>query len=185
MHTAPSTSPICAMASGRLGAAGWKKPTCSTPARLRRCASCSSAPCEVSMLTLAFTGDVMLGRYVNEMLKSITPAEMWNDLLPHLAQADLRFVNLECALTRHVQPWTRSEKMFHFRADPEAVRVLHAAGIDACALANNHTLDFGVRGLLETLRVLKANGIRQAGAATGAAEAAAPAMLDVQGTSPC
>jgi poly-gamma-glutamate capsule biosynthesis protein CapA/YwtB (metallophosphatase superfamily) len=137
------------------------------------------------MLTLVFTGDVMLGRYVNEMLKSITPAEMWNDLLPHLAQADLRFVNLECALTRHVQPWTRSAKMFHFRADPEAVRVLEAAGIDACALANNHTLDFGARGLLETLRVLSANGIRHAGAGANAAEAAAPAILEVQGTSPC
>ena len=29
------------------------------------------------MLTLAFIGDVMLGRYVNELLKGITPAEMW------------------------------------------------------------------------------------------------------------
>jgi hypothetical protein len=53
------------------------------------------------MLTLAFTGDVMLGRYVNEQLKHITPAEMWDDLLPHLAQADLRIVNLECTLTGH------------------------------------------------------------------------------------
>ncbi len=135
------------------------------------------------MLTLAFAGDVMLGRYVNETLKHITPAEMWNDVLPHLAQADLRIVNLECALTRHTQPWTRSEKMFHFRADPEAVRVLQAAGIDACALANNHTLDFGARGLLETLRVLRANGIRHAGAGASAAEAAAPAMLEVHDVS--
>ena len=133
------------------------------------------------MLTLAFTGDVMLGRYVNELLKSITPAEMWNDLLPHLAQADLRIVNLECALTKHLQPWTRTEKMFHFRADPKAVRVLQAARIDACALANNHILDYEERGLLDTLHVLDAAGIRHAGAGANAAEAAAPAMLEVQG----
>ncbi len=137
------------------------------------------------MLTLAFTGDVMLGRYVNELLKHITPAEMWNDLLPHLAQADLRIVNLECALTRHAQAWTRSEKMFHFRADPKAVRVLQAVRIDACALANNHILDYEERGLHDTLRILRASGIRYAGAGANAAEAAAPAMLDVQGTSPC
>jgi poly-gamma-glutamate synthesis protein (capsule biosynthesis protein) len=137
------------------------------------------------MLTLAFTGDVMLGRYVNEMLKSLSPAEMWDELLPHLAQADLRIVNLECALTNHPGQWTRTRKMFHFRADPDAVRVLQAARIDACVLANNHILDYEERGLRDTLRVLRASGIRYAGAGINAAEAAAPAMLDVQGAAPC
>ena len=137
------------------------------------------------MLTLALMGDVMLGRYVNEILKSLSPAEMWDDLLPHLAQADLRIVNLECALTRHLDPWARTPKMFHFRADPSAVSVLQAARIDACVLANNHILDFEERGLRDTLRVLRANGIRYAGAGVDATEAAKPAMLEVQGESPC
>lgn len=132
------------------------------------------------MLTLAFTGDVMLGRYVNELLGNVTPAEMWNDLLPHLAQADLRIANLECALTRHRRQWARSEKLFHFRADPKAVRVLQAARIDACVLANNHILDYEERGLRDTLHVLRANGIRHAGAGVNAAKAAAPAMLEVR-----
>jgi poly-gamma-glutamate synthesis protein (capsule biosynthesis protein) len=135
------------------------------------------------MITMAFTGDVMLGRYVNDMLKSVTPAELWSDLLQHLAQADLRIVNLECALTAHATKWTRSEKMFHFRADPEAaVRVLQAARIDACALANNHILDYEERGLRDTLRTLDAAGIRHAGAGANAMDAAAPAMLDAHGT---
>jgi len=137
------------------------------------------------MLTLAFTGDVMLGRYVNELLKTLQPDDLWGDLLPHLAQADLRIVNLECALTSHLQPWMRTEKMFHFRADPEAVRVLQAARIDACVLANNHILDFEERGLFDTLHGLDAAGIRHAGAGADAAEAAAPAMLEVHGISPC
>lgn len=137
------------------------------------------------MLTLAFTGDVMLGRYVNERLKAMPPEAAWGDLLPHLAQADLRIVNLECALTGHLSPWTRTEKVFHFRADPEAVRVLQAARIDACALANNHILDYEERGLKDTLRVLDKAGIRHAGAGANAAEAAAPAMLDIAGAAPC
>lgn len=135
------------------------------------------------MLTLAFTGDVMLGRYVNEVLKQITPAELWNDVLPHLAQADLRIVNLECALTEHLRPWSRTEKMFHFRADPAAVRVLQAAGIDACVLANNHILDYEEQGLRDTLHVLDESGIRYAGAGVNAEEAARPALLEVQGAS--
>ena len=137
------------------------------------------------MLTLAFTGDVMLGRLVNERLHTMQPEEVWGDVLPHLAQADLRIVNLECVLTTHPGQWTRTEKMFHFRADPKAVRVLRAARIDACVLANNHILDYEERGLFDTLHVLSAACIRHAGAGANAAEAAAPAMLDVPGAEPC
>ena len=127
----------------------------------------------------------MLGRLVNERIKDMRPEEAWGDVLPHLAQADLRIVNLECALTNHLQQWTRTEKMFHFRADPEAVRVLQAAHIDACALANNHTLDYEEQGLLDTLRVLDASGIRHAGAGANDKEAAAPAIIEVEGSSSC
>jgi len=142
------------------------------------------------MLTLAFIGDVMLGRLVNDRLKTMQPEEAWGDVLPHLAQADLRIVNLECALTSHLSQWTRTEKMFHFRADPEAVRVLQAARIDACALANNHILDYEEEGLRDTLRVLRQAGIQYAGAGANAAEAAAPAMLEAMlleeaGAAPC
>jgi poly-gamma-glutamate synthesis protein (capsule biosynthesis protein) len=97
----------------------------------------------------------------------------------------LRIVNLECALTNHLQQWTRTEKMFHFRADPDAVRVLQAARIDACTLANNHILDYEEQGLRDTLHILNETGIRHAGAGANAEEAAAPAMIDVQGASPC
>ena len=137
------------------------------------------------MLTLALSGDVMLGRLVNDRLKHMQPQEAWGDVLPHLLQADLRIVNLECALTLHRKPWTRSWKMFHFRADPGAVRVLLAAHVDACSLANNHILDFEERGLRDTLRVLRKTGIRHAGAGDNADAAAAPALLDVAGDSPC
>ncbi len=137
------------------------------------------------MLILAFTGDVMLGRLVNEQLRTMQPTDVWGDVLPHLADADLRIINLECALTKHLQPWTQTWKMFHFRADPEAVRVLQAAHIDVCALANNHILDFEERGLRDTLRVLDTVCIRHAGAGTNAAEAARPAILESGGANPC
>ena len=137
------------------------------------------------MFTLALTGDVMLGRLVNDRLKDMQPEEVWGDVLPHLAQADLRIINLECALTTHSQQWTRTEKMFHFRADPEAVRVLQVAHIDACALANNHILDYEEQGLSDTLRVLDSSGIRHAGAGESTEQAATPAIIEVPGAAPC
>jgi poly-gamma-glutamate capsule biosynthesis protein CapA/YwtB (metallophosphatase superfamily) len=137
------------------------------------------------MLTLALMGDVMLGRGVNEALGSMRPIEVWGDVLPHLAQADLRIANLECALTTHPHQWSRTWKMLHFRADPSAVKTLQAAHIDACSLANNHTLDYGERGLIDTLHTLKAAGIPYAGAGANDSEAAQPAPIEVPGVNPC
>src|SRR3712207_2636149 len=112
------------------------------------------------MISVALTGDVMLGRGVNETLRAARPDEPWGDVLPLLDSADLRMINLECAITAHKRPWSRTSKVFHFRTDPPAVEVLKAARIDACSLANNHTLDFEERGLLDTLSHLDTAGIR-------------------------
>ena len=134
------------------------------------------------MITLALTGDVMLGRGVDEALRVMRPDEPWGDTLPVLDFADLRVINLECAITTHVKPWDRTPKTFHFRADPSrAVGVLRAARIDACSLANNHTLDFEEEGLLDTLEYLDDAGIQHAGAGRDLEEAARPAILDVPG----
>ncbi|MDQ3927163.1 MAG: CapA family protein, partial [Actinomycetota bacterium] len=85
------------------------------------------------MITVALVGDVMLGRGVNEVLRSLRPEEPWGDVLPPMDAADLRIINLECAITDHKQPWTRTPKVFHFRADPSAVEVLRAARVDGCS----------------------------------------------------
>ena len=130
------------------------------------------------MTTLALTGDVMLGRGVNEALRAMHTEEVWGDTLPLLLSADLRLVNLECAITGHTRPWSRTPKVFHFRADPRAVEVLVAARVDACSLANNHTLDFEERGLLDTLQHLESAGIRYAGAGRNLEEAVRPVILE-------
>src|SRR5215207_8386124 len=132
------------------------------------------------MITLALTGDVMLGRGVAEALDDhMRPEESWGDVLPLLDAADLRIINLECAITDNGQPWSRTPKVFHFRAKPSAIETLRTARIDACSLANNHTLDFEEQGLLDTLEHLDAAGIRHAGAGRNQEEAAEPAILTV------
>jgi poly-gamma-glutamate capsule biosynthesis protein CapA/YwtB (metallophosphatase superfamily) len=132
------------------------------------------------MITLALMGDVMLGRGVSEALNHhMRPEEPWGDVMPLLNDADLRIVNLECAITDKVRPWSRTAKVFHFRTPPSAIETLRTARIDACSLANNHTLDFEEQGLLDTLEHLDAAGIRHAGAGPNREEAAEPAILTV------
>jgi poly-gamma-glutamate synthesis protein (capsule biosynthesis protein) len=62
---------------------------------------------------------------------------------------------------------------------PKNVPCITAARIDCCCLANNHTLDWGYPGLIETLDTLDAARVSHAGAGRNTAEAADPAVLDV------
>ena len=103
---------------------------------------------------------------------------IWGDALDvwRRAAPDLRIANLETSVTRG-EDWI--DKGINYRMSPENAECLRAAGLDCCALANNHVLDWGVRGLLDTLDTLKSLGIRTAGAGRTAAEAAAPTVLDV------
>ena len=133
------------------------------------------------MVTIAFIGDVMLGRGVDELIGRNAPESFWGDVLPVLRAADAVVANLECAITAHTEPWSQTPKVFHFRARPEAVAVLRAANVRCVSLANNHTLDYQETGLLDTLSHLEAAGIRYAGAGPDLDAARAPAVIDAGG----
>lgn len=128
-------------------------------------------------MRLLFVGDVMLGRHVNETLRSESPEYPWGDTLPLFRRADVRFCNLECALSDHGAPWSATPKVFHFRSDARNIAVLRAARIDAVSLANNHTLDYGAEALTDTLALLDAAGIQHAGAGRTHDEASRPAII--------
>jgi poly-gamma-glutamate synthesis protein (capsule biosynthesis protein) len=108
------------------------------------------------------------------------PAYVWGEALALLEEErpELRIVNLETAVTTSA---TRAPKGINYRMHPANAACLSAARIDCCVLANNHVLDWGVRGLEETLDTLHGAGMRTAGAGRDAAEAAAPAVLEVPG----
>lgn len=132
-------------------------------------------------LRLLLGGDAMLGRGVDEAIARHGIDRPLAGLRTFLAGADLFAVNLECAITA-ADTWYRGPaKAFYFRARPPAAELLHRAGVGLCTLANNHALDAGPEGLLDTLRLLRAQGIASAGAGPDADAAWAPARLEVAG----
>ena len=130
-------------------------------------------------VTLALVGDVMLGRVVNRMIAEHGFAYPWGDLLPAVRGADCFLINLECALTDHTERWRDGgHKPFYFRANPRVVETLRVAGVDFASLANNHAADFGMTGLLDTVRHLDEAGIAHAGAGGDLAGRAGAGVLD-------
>jgi len=104
---------------------------------------------------------------------------IWGDAIPvwSLLKPDLKIVNLETAVTRSNVAWPA--KGISYRMAPENIGCLRSAGIDFCALANNHVLDWGYSGLNETLETLHKANIRYAGAGEDLCASSAPAIMAV------
>jgi poly-gamma-glutamate synthesis protein (capsule biosynthesis protein) len=106
---------------------------------------------------------------------------IWGDALAELEREapDVRIINLETSITQSPDYW--KGKGIHYRMHPKNIPCLTVARIDCCALANNHVLDWGYAGLLETLETLRTVQVKSAGAGQNRQEAAAPAVLEVAG----
>lgn len=164
---------------------------------------------EPKPVTLFLCGDVMTGRGIDQVLpypndphlcepfvrsaveyvrlaeaahgpipRPMDFAYVWGDALGELARADARIVNLETSVTTSADC---APKGINYRMHPKNAPCLAAAGIDCCVLANNHVLDWGRPGLLETLETLADVPIKGAGAGRDAEAAAAPAALEIAG----
>jgi poly-gamma-glutamate capsule biosynthesis protein CapA/YwtB (metallophosphatase superfamily) len=160
-------------------------------------------------VTLFVCGDVMLGRGIDQILPHpsdptlyehytdsavdyVRLAErrygeiprrcsfdyVWGEALTDLdiAQPLARIINLETSITTSTCP---EPKEINYKMNPDNVACLKVAAMDCCVLANNHVLDWGVAGLLETLSTLEREGIAAAGAGADAAQAAVPAIIDL------
>ena len=162
-------------------------------------------------VTLFLCGDVMTGRGIDQILPHPGDARLYEPFVPSatvyvalaekahgpiprpvdfsyvwgdaLAELDrrrpaARLINLETAITSSDAP---EPKGINYKMAPANGPVLTAAGIDCCTLANNHVLDWGIAGLLDTLEKLDSLNIRYVGAGRDLKEARAPAILPIPG----
>jgi poly-gamma-glutamate capsule biosynthesis protein CapA/YwtB (metallophosphatase superfamily) len=129
-------------------------------------------------MRLGLAGDTMLGREVAERLQVAPPESLVADEVAAAArEADVFVLNLECCISERGRPWDDPLKPFFFRAPPRAVGLLRHLGVDCVTLANNHALDFGEEGLLDTFDHLGAAGIAWVGAGADLEAARAPAHV--------
>jgi poly-gamma-glutamate capsule biosynthesis protein CapA/YwtB (metallophosphatase superfamily) len=131
-------------------------------------------------LSLAFVGDVMLGRLVNQHLKQESPEYVWGNTLPILKKADGLICNLECTVSDRGEPWSVTPKVFHFRSDAKNITALAKAGVTIASLANNHALDYGYGALEDTLTLLDSAEISHAGAGANLDAASTPAVASIK-----
>ena len=133
----------------------------------------SSAACraEKTAMTMSFTGDIMMHYAVKNCAKrhSDSPTHvhtaggfnwLFSKVSPLISAADFAVGNMEFPVS---PPFIQNE--FIFNCPPQVIPSLAQSGFDAVTLANNHMLDQGNKGLLNTFDFLEKSKLPYFGAA--------------------
>jgi hypothetical protein len=128
-------------------------------------------------LRIQHVGDVLLDRDAHPTLDALG-STVWDGARETFARGHVVVANLECAATTRDEPQPKS---FVFRCDPDELPAMRDAGVTAATVANNHSGDHGILGIVDSLRQVEAAGMVALGAGEDEDEAYAPRLVDVEG----
>ncbi|WP_138753261.1 CapA family protein [Paenibacillus sinopodophylli] len=130
-------------------------------------------------VSLSFVGDLLVADYVSGITEKEGYPFLYQPSLLYLSEPDIMAGNLEFPVTTRGVPVEGTP--YVFKGSPEVLPAMRDAGFDIMSLANNHALDQGVDGLLDTMKHLDAAGIAHVGAGNNDKEAFAPVIKEAHG----
>ena len=129
-------------------------------------------------------GELMIMAVGDVHVNRSDPPSIFAHVASVLRQGDIVIGNLEGALRDRGAPILGKIEVGsrHLGSKPDNVRALESAGFNAMVLANNHNMDYGPEGLLQTIETLDAKNIAHAGGGRNLDEAHRPAIMERNGT---
>jgi poly-gamma-glutamate synthesis protein (capsule biosynthesis protein) len=129
----------------------------------------------VSSFVITLTGDILLDRGVRQVVEQKGVDQLFSAGIDSVFQtSDAVVGNLECPATKIHAPVF---KQYIFRAEPEWLNDLKRHGVTHLNLANNHSIDQGRKGLVDTKENIIKAGMTPIGAGQNQEEAATPVLL--------
>ncbi len=119
-------------------------------------------PVESNMVSLTFIGDIMLSRYVGDLIEANSPYYPWNNIQALLKGSDYVVGNFEGQICAGKHDPNDAEPPYQFSSTREAVQAM-SDYIDIVSLSNNHTMDFGLACFAETKTTLDEIGVEHFG----------------------
>ncbi len=108
-------------------------------------------------------GDIMMGStFPQSFLPPDNGRHLFGNVRAILSRGDITFGNLEETLNRNCKSLksVKHGRVYAFRSPPEYAGLLTGAGFTVVSLANNHAMDFGECGLIETRDALRKAGLQ-------------------------
>ncbi len=109
-------------------------------------------------VSLLVAGDLMLDRYVAQIIKRKGSDYPFSEIQDFLKKNDLVLANLEGPFTDFPPKPLHPDNLI-FTFDPKLLPALRNAGFTIFSLANNHILNFGEEGLRQTRSYLQKDGL--------------------------
>ena len=135
----------------------------------------SSIVLAVSSFVITLTGDILLDRGVRQVIEKKGIDQLFPEEIDSVFRtSDAVVGNLECPATKIHAPMF---KQYIFRAEPEWLNDLRRHGVTHLNLANNHSIDQGRKGLMDTKENIVKAGMIPIGAGQNHVEAAEPVLL--------
>ena len=123
--------------------------------------------------TAMFGGDSLLTRLTRPV--GVNPFDRQD---PLMRSADLAVVNVETAIS---DSNFKEPKQYNFKSPVNFAAKMAEAGIDVGSLANNHSMDFGDQGMIDTVDALKDAGVVPVGAGVNRDAALTPSFHSIKG----
>lgn len=130
-------------------------------------------------ITISLTGDVSYSSYVKNKIKQFGVGYPMENVREIFKNDDITFINLETAITDYNVP-ANTKKEYNFASDSNTAIELLNSSVEIVSLANNHTLDYGQKGLLDTMNLLDTAGIQYVGGGRNLNEAMSAKIIDIK-----
>ncbi|SHJ14594.1 poly-gamma-glutamate synthesis protein (capsule biosynthesis protein) [Geosporobacter subterraneus DSM 17957] len=130
-------------------------------------------------VVISLAGDVMLDRSIGKQIEKMGVDYPWTGVKPYFDKSDLVLINLETSVG--LKGSASPDKTYTFQSKPETLDGLVKAGVSGVSIANNHVLDFGQEGFIETLENLEKRKIKYAGGGRNIQKALEPAVWEIHG----
>ena len=132
----------------------------------------------VASISVLFLGDTSFGENYPGTIELLTEKGYdypLQKVAPLLADTDLIIANLETPVTSlRESPLQDTKPYIHWTDIYKAPKTFRKYNLRTFSLANNHTLDFGLAGLQETLKIMSENDLQWFGAGLNEQDAAHP-----------
>jgi poly-gamma-glutamate capsule biosynthesis protein CapA/YwtB (metallophosphatase superfamily) len=128
---------------------------------------------------LGFAGDLAFDESANKYIKDNESYSSLEDVRSILSVPDIMSVNLEGVISNSS---IKEPKSYTFKTPVKNIGILSGNSIDYTTNANNHSMDYGVQSLEDTISILDKNIIYHSGSGKNIDEAFKPALIKIKNT---
>lgn len=121
---------------------------------------------------ISILGDIVPTDDNSDIFANGDADKLFTNVIQYFEKSDLVICNLESPLTDCREKANKSGP--HLSANIKCVNALKNAGISIAGLANNHSRDYGDKGIIDTIEACKKSGISPIGAGSNIEEAKSP-----------